>query len=269
MSGPTLFRIIPFDRFVVRRPHRILERQWMVMTGSNGWIVVVAGIFEPLFYLLSMRIGFGALVGDVSIAGRVIPYAEFVAPALLASAAMNGAVFESTFNIFFKLKHDKIYDAVLSTPMTVGDIAVGEVLNCTARGAFHSSAFLVTMAGLGMVGSWWALLILPVGVLLAMAFSALGIAATTYMRSWVDFEYIPTVTLPLFLFSATFYPVSSYGELAWVANLSPLYHGVALCRGLNIGDVGWWMLGHVGVLISLFLFGVTVAAARIHKLILD
>ena len=125
-----------------------------------------------------------------------------------------------------------MYDAALATPLTSGDVALGEILYATFRGALYSAAFLFTMAALGMteivVVVWRCC---RSRVLIAFAFSAVGMAVTTYMRSWADFEYVPSIILPMFLFSATFYPLSSYGDWRWVVQLSPLYHGVAPMRG--------------------------------------
>ena len=110
-----------------------------------------------------------------------------------------------------------------------------------------------------MVGSPWIVLALPVCVLISTAFGALGMALTTYMRSWADFEYVAAITLPLFLFSATFYPLSSYGSWGWVVQLSPLYHGVAVVRDLNLGRWEWTILVHLGVLLALSVAGLVVA----------
>jgi len=147
-------------------------------------------------------------------------------------------------------------------------VALGEIGYATIRGSIYSAAFLATMAVMGMTPSWWALLSVPICVLIAFAFSAVGMMATTFMRSWSDFEYVPTISLPLFLFSATFYPVSSYGDWGWVLQLSPLYHGVTLVRGVNRGDFAWSYLGHVGVLVALAVFGLTVTARRLERMLL-
>ena len=261
-------RIIPLQVLQARRPHRLLERHWII-NRSGGWMIVVSGFFEPLFYLLSIRVGFGALVGDVTDGGRVISYAEFVAPALMAASAMNGAVFESTMNIFFQLKYDKVYDAALATPLTSGDVALGEILYATFRGSLYSVAFLLTLVALGMAQSPWVVLAVPVCVLIALAFSAVGMATTTFMRTWADFEYVPSVTLPMFLFSATFYPLSSYGDWGWVVQLSPLYHGVALVRGASFGEWSWAYLAHIAVLLAMLVGGLAVAARRIERLLLQ
>jgi lipooligosaccharide transport system permease protein len=259
-------RIIPPALLEARRPQRMLERAFMV--NRRTWLIVVSGFFEPLFYLLSIRVGFSQLVGDVTVGGQVIPYAQFVAPALMATSAMNGAIYENTMNVFFKIKQSKLYETVLATPMVPGDVALGEIGWAVTRGLVYSTAFLVSMWALDMIGSPWMLLSVPACTLIGFAFGAVAMALTTYMRSWADYEYVTTITLPLFLFSATFYPLSSYGDWAWVVQLSPLYHGVAIVRGLNLGELGWPMLAHVAVLVALSALGLVVTARRIATLLL-
>ena len=149
-------RIIPAVLFDVRRPQRLVERSLVVT--RRGWLMVVSGFFEPLFYLLSIRVGLSALVGDVAVGGDLVPYDEFVAPGLMAASAMNGAVFDSTMNVFHKWKQARLYDSLLATPMSAGDIAVGEVTWAVIRGLLYSTAFLATMLVLGMVGSLWMVL---------------------------------------------------------------------------------------------------------------
>lgn len=235
-----------------------------------GWTLLVSGIFEPIFYLFSLGVGVSKLVGDVALPdGRLVTYTAFVAPAMLASSAMNGALYDATFNLFFKLKYNKLYDAVLATPVTPVDVAVGEIGWALARATFYAAVFLVVMLLAGLVGSWWALLALPAVVLVGFTFAAVGTACTTYMKSWQDFEFVTLVTLPMFLFSATFYPLSTYPEtLQWVVRLSPLYHAAALMRELTTGGVGWLSLTHVLVLAALGVVGVLVTGRRLEKLLL-
>jgi lipooligosaccharide transport system permease protein len=234
------------------------------------WVVLVSGFFEPILYLFSLGVGLGALIGDVETGtGRVVEYAVFVAPALMASAAMNGAVFDSTFNVFFKLKYAKLYDSVLSTPLGPRDIALGEISWALIRGLLYSVAFLVVATAAGVVTSWWALLAIPAASLIGYAFAAVGMAATTFMRSWQDFDYVQLALLPMFLFSATFYPLSTYPEgLQWVVQATPLYHGVALVRDLMLGDVAAGMLVHVAYLGAMGVIGTVFAARRIERLLL-
>ena len=160
-------------------------------------------MLEPVFYLLSIGVGVGELVGDFTLPdGSQVGYVEFVAPAMLAASAMNGAIFDSTYNIFFRLKYEKLYDAMLATPMRPTDIARGEVTWALLRGAIYSAAFIVIMVVMGLVHSWWMVLALPATLLIGYAFAGAGMALTTWMRSWQDFEYIQLAILPMFLFSA-------------------------------------------------------------------
>ncbi len=263
---PTL-RVLP-RLSLGARPWRLVERN---MASSKGaWLVFVSGFFEPLFYLLSIGVGIGALVGDVvGTGGRAVSYTTWVAPGLLASAAMNGAVYESTMNIFFKLKYAKTYDAVLATPMGVGDVAVGEITWALMRGAAYAVVFLAVMLVMGLVESWWAVLVVPGALLIGFAFAAVGMACTSFMRSWNDFDMVQLAVLPLFLFSATFYPLSVYPDaLQVVVRLTPLYHGVALLRGLSLGDVGLGMLVDVAYLAAMGAAGLAVTSRRLAKLLL-
>jgi len=242
-----------------------------VTSFRHGWIALVTGFAEPVFYLFSLGVGIGALVRTVETdSGLGVSYPQFVAPALLAASAMNGAVFDSTFNVFFKLKYAKLYDAVLATPMGPRDIAVGEIAWSLIRGGLYSAAFLVVALLAGAVRSWWALLALPAAVFIGFAFAALGMFATTFMRSWVDFDYVTLAIQPMFLFSATFFPLSTYPEaLQWLVRATPLYHGVALERALMLGDVGWGVLAHVAYLVVLGVVGVVGTARRLERLLLS
>jgi lipooligosaccharide transport system permease protein len=245
----------------------IAERNFLVH--RRNWSVVVSGFFEPVFYLFSIGVGIEQLVGDLEVGGRTVSYTEFVAPALLAASAMNGAVYESTMNIFFKLKFAKTYDAILATPVGPRDIAMGEIGYSLSRGVVYSICFLGVMAVAGLVSSPWAILAIPACTLIGFAFAACGMAATSYMRSWQDLELIFLATLPMFLFSATFYPLSTYPQgLQTVVQLTPLYHGVALLRGLVNGGVELSLLGHVVYLVVMGLAGLSVVSRRLERLLL-
>jgi len=246
----------------------LVERHALVY--RHTWLVFVSGVVEPLFYLLSIGVGLGKLVGSVYFDGGPVKYAAFVAPALLASASMNGALFDSTFNVFFRLKYEKFYDAALATPMRATDVALGEVTWALLRGGLYAVAFLVVMAAMGLIRSWWALAALPAAVLTGFAFAAGGMAATTYMRSWQDFEFVTVATLPMFLFSTTFYPLSVYpGALQVVVECTPLYQSVVVLRGLTLGEVGPGLLAHAAYLAVMGLAGLVIAGRRIGRLLLS
>ena len=253
--------------FAGSRAHLLFERNLMVYRRS--WMIIFSGVFEPLFYLFSMGVGLGHFVGKVpGPGGSLVDYASFVAPALLASAAMNGAIYDAT-NVFWKLKYMRTYDAVLSTPIGPADVAVGETAWALFRGFLYAISFMAVAGVLGLMESAWALLTLPAAVVIGFAFAGLGVAATTYMRTWQDFELIGLVQLPMFLFSATFFPITTYPDaIQWVVRFSPLYHAVELLRALNLGTVGWAQLVNLSYLLVLGAGGLFLAQRRIGKLLL-
>jgi lipooligosaccharide transport system permease protein len=251
-----------------RRAWLLIERNLFVY--RSGWLVILSGFFEPLFYLLSIGFGLGGLVGDVpGPNGELIPYAVFVAPALLATASMNGAIAESTFNVFFKLNYQKTYDAVLATPMAPGDVALGEIGWAVIRSSLYAIGFTVVIAVLQLIQSPWAILAIPAAMLMAFAFAAVGMAVTTFMRTWQDFDLINLVILPLFLFSGTFFPVSAYPPvLQFIVQITPLYQGVDLIRSLVTGHIDASIVLHIVYLTVMGLIGLVVVSRRLDRLLL-
>jgi lipooligosaccharide transport system permease protein len=239
-----------------------------VLSYKSMWAIIVSGFFEPLFFLLSLGYGLGGYVGDVVIDGVEMEYAVFVAPGLLAASAMNGAFYDAT-NIFWKLRYQKLYDSILATPLGPRDVAFGETVWALVRGLVYAVGFFLVILSLGLVESWWAVLALPATVFLGFAFAGAGIAAVTYMRSWQDFDILNLAILPMFLFSATFFPLSAYPDwLETVIQATPLYHGVDLLRALTTGAVGLGQLVNVLYLTALGLVGTWVASRRVEKLLL-
>jgi lipooligosaccharide transport system permease protein len=264
----TALRLTPLFAIGSLRAWRMIERNLLVY--KHGWLVLLSGFFEPLFYLLSIGFGLGRLVGDVAgPGGQQIPYALFVAPALLAASSMNGAITESTFNFFFKLNYDKTFASILTTPMSPGDISLGELAWALMRGALYSIGFLGVMVVFGLVRSPLVLLTLPASLLIGFAFAAVGMAATSFMRTWQDFDLIQLVILPMFLFSGTFFPIDAVPDgVRLVIQLTPLYHGVEMLRTLSVGVVGPDTLVHVAYLTVMGLLGIAVVSRRLDKLLL-
>jgi lipooligosaccharide transport system permease protein len=262
-----LLRVLPVP-VRSRGSLHLVERHARVY--RHAWLMFLSGLLEPLFYLLSIGVGLGKLVGHVTApGGHMVTYATFVAPALLASSSMNGAMVDSTFNVFFRLKYAKLYDAALATPMQSTDIALGEISWALIRGGLYALAFMVIMLAMGLVHSAWAVLNVPVALLTGFAFAAAGMAGTTYMKSWQHFEFIMLATLPMFLFSASFYPLSVYPPaLRIVVECTPLYQGVVLLRDLTLGSVTPSLLWHAVYLAVMGLIGLTVASRRISHLLL-
>jgi lipooligosaccharide transport system permease protein len=247
---------------------RLIERHARVY--RHMWLVFASGIAEPLFYLLSVGVGLGALVGTVAgPGGQPVPYRDFVAPGLLAASALNGAMYDSTFNVFFRLKYAKLYDAVLATPMRPTQVALGEIGWALVRGAIYAVAFMTVMLTLDLVHSPWAVLDVPAAVLIGFGFAAIGMFGTTYMKSWQDFDYVILASMPLFLFSATFYPLSVYPRPAQIViEWTPLYQGVVLLRDLTAGVVGPGLLWRAAYLAALGVVGLYASGRRIGKLLL-
>ena len=280
MTAPALrrlpLRILPAPMLLARRgglggkgSAHLIERH--ARAYRHVWVLLVSGVFEPLFYLLSIGVGLGALVGKVAAGpgGQLVGFTSFVAPALLATSSMNGAVFDSTFNVFFRLKYAKLYDAILATPMRPAQVALGEIGWALLRGTIYAVAFTLVMLALGLLHSWWVVLGVPVAVLIGFAFAAIGMTGTTYMKSWQDFDYVILASMPLFLFSATFYPLSVYPRVVQViVECTPLYQGVVLLRDLTVGVVGPDLLWRAAYLAGLGVAGLYASGRRIGKLLL-
>jgi lipooligosaccharide transport system permease protein len=245
----------------------MVRRNFLVY--RKAWVIFLTGFAEPVLYLFSIGVGVGQMIDGFTVDGRLVPYAAFVAPGMLAASSMNGALLDSTFGIFFKLRYNRVYEGILATPMRATDIARGELVWSLARASFYSLAFLALMAALGLVSSWWAVLAWPATWLVGFAFAGAGMALTTYMKSWQDFEYIQLAIVPMFLFSATFFPVTAFdGALRWVVELTPLYRGVALVRELTTGAVTLESVWSVLYLAVMGGIGLTVASRRFDKLLM-
>jgi lipooligosaccharide transport system permease protein len=260
----------PLGSLYAGNSRAVMSRGLLATRSSNYW-VVLSGFFEPVFYLLSMGLGLGALVGSVSTTtGQEVPYTAFIAPALLAVSAMNGAIYDSTWNVFFKMNYSKLYEGMLSTSLGPLDVAIGEILLALLRGALYATGFMVVMQVLGLNLAWSALLALPAVLLIAFGFASLGMAVTSYMKTFQQMDWIAFVMLPMFLFSATFYPLSVYPEpIQWVVQALPLWHGVELVRGLTTGSLDAAMIGHVAYYLVMIAVGLVFTTKRLRALFLD
>jgi len=266
--GPARSRFL--GAVYARNSSAVLGRGLLATRSSNA-ATVVSGFFEPVFYLLSMGIGLGALVGSVvTTTGQEVSYAAFIAPGLLAVSAMNGAIYDSTWNVFFKMNYAKLYEGMLTTSLGPLDVALGEIALALFRGVLYALGFLVIMQVLGLNLSWTAILALPAVVLVAFGFASIGMAVTSYLTTFQQMDWINFVMLPMFLFSATFYPLTVYPEpIQWVVQALPLWHGVELVRGLTTGALSLALLGHVLYYVVMIAAGLVFTTSRLKRLFLD
>lgn len=221
----------------------VYRRTWM---GS-----VFSRFVMPLLFLLAMGIGLGSLVDDASGGVDGVPYLLFVAPAMIAVQAMMTAVSESTYPVYGLFTWNRMYHSMLATPLTVSDLLLGHLAVIAAQGGFAAAAFVLVAALFGSFTSWWVLLAVPIGVLVTLAFAVplFGFTARAKGDSAFNVVYRLVIT-PLMLFSGAFFPVERLPlvleVLAWV---TPLWHGVELCRAAAHGSFAPFDLVHLAVLV--------------------
>jgi lipooligosaccharide transport system permease protein len=216
-------------------------RCWLTVYRRVWRSSVWSSVLGPLFYLGALGYGLGSLVdkhGTARLGG--VPYVAFVAPAILATQAMNSGMGEASFPVFGSVKWNRIYIAAQATPLRPADIFRGHLLFIIVRIAMNSAVFILAMALFGTVKSAWAVLLLPAAVLTGAAFAAPVAAWAVTLSRETPFNYMFRFgAVPMMLFSGTFFPVTQLpGWLQPVAYATPLWHGVALARGLSIGGLG-------------------------------
>lgn len=239
-------------------------------TMSNNYLVILSGFFEPVFYLFSMGIGLGGIIGSIDVDGASVPYGAYIAPALLAVSAMNGAIYDSTWNVFFKLNFGKLYQTMLLTSLGPLDVAIGEITLALLRGGVYAVGFLIVMQTMGLVLSPLAILAIPAVILIAAGFASIGMAFTSYLKTFQQMDWLPMVMLPMFLFSATFFPITVYPEAIQImVQCFPLWHGVELIRMLTTGVVTSMMWVHIAYYLVMLGVGVVVVSRRLRSLFLD
>lgn len=247
----------------------VVERGFKVILTQN-WIILVSGFFEPVFYLLAMGYGLGELVGTVEgPGGTQVSYIAFIAPALLASSAMNGAIYDSTWNVFFKMHFAKLYQGMVSTSLGPLDVAIGEIFMALFRGFLYACGFMGVLYGFGIVSGLAPLLMIPAAVLVAFGFASFGMGLTSYMRTFQQMDMINFVLLPMFLFSSTLFPISVYPQaIQWLVQALPLWHGIELMRQLAVGVYTAATPVHIAYFLVMTVLGVWLTTSRLRKLFL-
>jgi len=249
------------------RSHVILERSLVALKSSN-WFPVVSGFLEPLLYLFSFGYGVGTLIGDIQVSnGQVVSYAMFIAPGLLATSAMNGAIYDSTWNVYFKLHEGKIYHGMLATSLGPLDVALGEILTALLRGFAYAVGFMAVATPMGLIPSWWGVLAMPAAVLIAFGFASIGMAITSYFKSYQQMGLINISLLPIFLFSGSFYPLSVFPDWAQIIiKTLPLWHAIEMIRNLSLGIINLSLLGHIAYFLVMIVVGLFFTTKRLNAL---
>jgi lipooligosaccharide transport system permease protein len=248
------------------RARAILERAFIALRSST-WVPIVTGFIEPVLYLLAFGYGMGELIGDVDSGRGTVDYAVFIAPGLLATSAMNGAIYDSTWNVFFKLNESKLYKGMLATPLGPLDVALGEITWALLRGLSYAIAFLAITAPLGLVPGVSAILAIPAAVFIAFGFASFGMAITSYFKTYQQMGMINIVLLPMFLFSGSLYPISVYPDwLEFLIQLFPSWHGIELVRDLWFGYWDYGTLLHLGYFCVMIVTGLYFTTRRLRNL---
>jgi lipooligosaccharide transport system permease protein len=235
----------------------------------HTWALLLAEILEPVLYLGSIGLGIGVLVGHLSgLGSTTVSYAQFVAPALLATAAMNGALNETAFLMYNRLAVQRIYQPILATPMTVDEVAVGEIAWAVVRSVSITIGFLAVIAALGLVASGWVLLGLVGAAVIAFCFACVGLLVATTVRGFPDFQYVQLVMLPMFLFATTFYPLAVYPRPVQVlVECLPLYQAIELLRQPALGQVDAHLLLSAGYLLVLGALALRFGLRRLRRIL--
>jgi lipooligosaccharide transport system permease protein len=233
----TLQSIVPVPRIAARVWRRDVRNFSKLWRGA-----LLPTFLDPLFYLVAMGFGLGTYLARI----QGIPYKDFIAPGLVASAAMWAAAFETTYNVYIKMNENRLYDALIATPIEVPDLVTGEIAWAATRSLVYGTSFLGVIAAFGLVDSWWALAI-PIPLLLGGAcFAVIGMAFTALIPKIDLYSYFFTLFItPMFLFSGIFFPLTRLPDaLEVVAWFTPLYHLVNLMRELATGPALGSVLGN-------------------------
>src|SRR5215212_1694745 len=237
-----------------RRNARVFSKLW------RG--ALLPTFLDPFLYLLALGFGLGTYVATIN----GIPYKEFVAPGLIASAAMWSSAFETTYNVYFRMNELRLYDNVLSTPVEPQDLVAGDIAWSSTRATIYGIVVLIVVAAVGLVSSPWAILIPPFVLLGGMCFSVIGYTFTSLIPKIDLYSYFFTLGItPMFLFSGIFFPFNQLpGWVEVAAWFTPLYHLVEITRGMATGPEAASILIHTAWLavVTALLFPIPVRALR-------
>jgi lipooligosaccharide transport system permease protein len=245
----------------VVQPLRAYEH-WLAQYKRVWRGTIGTSLVNPILYVTALGVGLGTIVDQTANPPGGVPYLDYVAPGLLAAAAMQTATIESSWPVVSAIKWSRVYHAMIATPLTERDAFAGHQLFVITRVFTSAAAYLAVVAAFGAVPSWLGLLVVPVAVLVGTAFSMpMAALAATLEDERTIVTIFRFVIVPMFLFSGTFFPVSQL-PLAFelVAYVTPIWHGVELCRMLTLGTAELApALGHLAFLLAWTLVGFELA----------
>lgn len=218
---------------------------------------------EPLLFLAAIGFGLGRYVETIN----GVAYSQYIAPGLLASTAMYTSTFELTYAAYIRMEYERIYDAILSTPIGIADAFLGEILWAGAKGFFFSSAVLVVIASFGLVQSPLGLLAPFIGFLTGVSYGAMGLIVTSWIKDINNFNfYITGCCTPMFFLSGIIIPLEELPKILRVLSFFiPLTHSVNLMRSLVLGSFSMGLWGDLLWLLAFIPVIVTCAVYRIKR----
>jgi lipooligosaccharide transport system permease protein len=255
------------DQYYAGRSRAVLQRSFMAFKSST-WLIILSGFIEPVLYLFSFGYGVGKFVGNIDLGdGRIVTYAAFIAPGLLATSAMNGAIYDSTWNVFEKMHETRLYHGMLATSLGPLDVALGEIAWAMLRGLVYAIGFMLVVAPLGLIPSWWGILAIPAAVLIAFGLASIGMAITSYFSSYQQMNVIQIAMMPMFLFSGSFFPISVFPRwVQTIIEIFPLWQAIQMIRGLTLGVINIGLLGHILYFLILIASGLYFTTKRLDAL---
>jgi lipooligosaccharide transport system permease protein len=229
----------------IKRAFRVWQRHLMVYTKLYKSSIAL-NFVEPVLYLAAMGLGLGAFVKEIN----GVPYVNFIAPGIIASSSMFAAIYECTYGTYVRMTYQKTFDAILATPVNIGDLVAGELMWGATKSLLYGTIIIIVISMFGLVDSPLIILAIPILFISGLIFAEISVIFTAVVPGIDSFNYFYTLFMtPMFLFSGIFFPLDNLPAVVLkIAFFTPLYHLVNICRGFASGKVsapGWdivWIL---------------------------
>lgn len=231
------------------------------------WPSLLGNFGEPLIYLLALGFGLGHFISTLG----GMPYIVFLASGIVCSSAMNTASFEGMYSAFTRMEMQGIWQAMLTTPLQMQDVVLGEVIWAGTKSLISASAIIIVSIALGLVANWHVTAVLPLVFLVGCTFGAMGLVVTSFAKSYDFFLYYFTLLItPMMLLSGVFFPLDNMpATVQWAAAFLPLYHAVHLIRPLMTGGEVTQPLLHIGVILLYAVAAYRLATALLRRRMID